>query len=261
MKLAPKLLLIASILHLQNAIAQRITLTLPETEKPVVLRFEPMPRDQRNFRSIYIDAEGRSFHFVPKAPIARIPDNREEKLQRGLWDKVAGLELHRSRYFFQGKYGVESNPHTLLFFVSEPGIGASPLFVIGFSDDGAPYKVLEQNALDLYSFQSTGDGDAFIIGKATMSQVMAGDGSNGSKTPYATTYDPFSVFIVHSLSQAQYSLDASMKYNRAHYVWAGPHSREDYAVLFNVPGHPKIMGSPASKVQALLGSNGNSTVQ
>jgi hypothetical protein len=262
MKLVLKLLLITSIVHAQNAFAQHAALVLPETEKRISLRFEPTSGAQGNFRSIHIDSEGRSFHFVPRTPIARIPETSEETLRTGLWDKVSGLKLDISRYFFHGEYSVDSKPHTLLFFVSEAGASdAGPLFVLGFSTDGTPYKVLERDEFDLYRFQSTGEGSALIIGKATMSQVMGGDGSNGSKTPYATTYDPFSVFVVHGLSQAQYSLSASAKYNQAHYVWAGPHSREDYAVIYNLPGHPNIMGAPASRVDALLGGNRSSTAR
>ena len=127
--------------------------------------------------------------------------------------------------------------------------------MLGFSADGTPYKVLESKEFDPTSFQQTYNGDALIVGKASLSQVMAGDGSNNSKTPYATTYDPFSVFIIHNLSKAEYSLAESRKYNQEHYVWAGPRTREDYAVLYNLPSHRRLMGAPASRVAALLGAN------
>jgi hypothetical protein len=256
MKVAFKVLAPILIVQLQIAVAQRVSLILPETEKSITINFEPASGARDNFRSFRIASDGRSFRFAPKAPVARIPTSPEEKLQRGLWDKISGLQLHSSRYFFRGEYSADSKPHTLLFFVSEGGASdAAPLLVLGFSADGAPYKVFESKEFDPICFQSTGHGDALIIGKASLSQVMAGDGSNDSKTPYATTYDPFSVFVIHNLSRAEYSLIESRKYNKEHYVWAGPRTREDYAVLYNLPGHRKPIGAPASRVEALLGAN------
>lgn len=252
MKLALKVL--AVIFCAQPTFAQHATLVLPETGKSISLSFELMPGKQGNFRSIRVASGGDNFHFALKTPITRIPANAAEQLHSGVWNKVPGLQLDGSRYFFRGEYSADSKPHTLLFFVGEPG-ASNPgrLFVLGFTGDGTPYKVLERNNLDILSFQSSEDSNAFIVGKATMSQVMAGDGGNGSKTPYATTYDPFSVFVVHGPSQAKYSLRESRKYNEAHYVWAGPHSREDYAVLYNLPGHKKLVGAPASRIEAILG--------
>jgi hypothetical protein len=241
------------------ALAQRATITIPETGKSIVLSFEPAPQTNNDFQSIHVKAEGKSFTFVTRNPIARIPDTPGERLQRGLWDKVSGLQLDPSRFFFRGEYTADSKPHTLLFFVSQPGIEAAPLFVLGFSDDGTPYKVLERNALDLSHFKGDDQGNAVIIGKATMSQVMYGDGSNGSKTPYATTYDPFSVFIVHASSFAEYSLTESQSYNQQHHVWAGPESREDYAVIYNLPGHSKPFGAPASHIDTLLRATRSTT--
>jgi len=247
---------IACIAHSLPVIAQHVTFVLPETENNIVLSFEPLSEGQHNFRSIHIESGGDNYRFMPKIPVARIPVSHDEKLQTGLWDKVSGLKIHPSHYFFVGKYTANSQSHTLLFFVSVPGASdAAPLFVLGFSTEGRPYKVLERSGLDLYAFKASNNENAFIIGKATMSQVISGDGSNGSKTPYVTTYDPFSVFVVRNLSIAEYSLGESRKYNRQHYVWAGPNSREDYAVLYNVPGHPKPMGAPASHVTVLLGTN------
>jgi hypothetical protein len=255
-KFAFKLLASIFIVHLQTAVAQRVHLKLPETQRNITVSFEPVSGSKDNFRLIHIDSDGRSFRFAPKAPVARIPTSPEERLQRGIWDKISGLQLHSSRYFFHGEYSSDSKPHTLLFFVSEAGASdAAPLLVLGFSADGRPYKVLEREEFDPTSFQATDRGDALIIGKATMSQGMGGDDSNGSKTPYATTYDPFSVFVIHNLSRAEYSLIESRKYNQEHYVWAGPRSREDYAVLYNLPGHRKPMGAPASRVETLLGAN------
>jgi hypothetical protein len=253
-----KLLTMIFLAHIHPASAQRVTLVLPETGKSISLKFEPVPQSRDNFGAIEIDSEGKKVRFLPKNPIARIPVSPQEAVRSGLPNKINGLQLHPSRYFFRGEYTANSQPHTLLFFISYltqsgPNDG-DPLFVIGFSSDGIPRKVFEHEGLDVTSFQPTGQNSAFIIGKTALSEVMAGDGGNGSIAPYATTYDPFSVFVLKGESQAVYSLDASRNYNRAHYVWAGPHSREDYAVLYNLPHHSGLVGAPASRVDALLGT-------
>jgi hypothetical protein len=242
-------------LHPPTAVAQRAMIVPPEIGKSISLTFEPALHSAGNFRSIEINSVGGSFHFVPKVPIARIPEDADEKLSRGLWDKVSGLRLDPSHFFFRGEYISDAQPHTLLFFVSEPvASDASPLFVIGFSYVGEPYKVLELDNLNLTAFQQAGDNTAIIIGKQSLSEVMGESGAERAGHPYATTYDPFSVFIVHVEGKANYSLAASRRYNEEHYVWAGPHSREDYAVFYNLPKHPKPFGAPASRVDELLGS-------
>jgi hypothetical protein len=254
-----KLLLIVFAAQVHAATAQRVILVLPETGKSISIKFEPMPRGQDNFRAIEIDSEAKRVRFLPKSPIARIPADPQEAIRTGLPHKIHGLQLDPSRYFFRGEYTANSLTHTLLFFISYltpygPNDG-DPLLVIGFSSNGDPYKILEHKGLDVTSFQPTGEDSALIIGKTALSEVMAGNGGNGSTEPYATTYDPYSVLVVHGESPAVYSLDASRNYNREHYVWAGPKSREDYAVLYNLPHHSGLVGAPASRVNSLLGSN------
>ena len=236
------------------ALAEHASITVPNVGQ-VTLDFQPAPHGAGNFRSIAINSVGKTFRFVPKVPVAQIPADADDRQSRGLWDKVPGLRLDPSRFFFRGEYISDSQPHTLLFFISEAGASdASPLFVVGFSYVGVPYEVLQLGKFDITAFQRAGDNTALIIGKQTLSQVMGGDGGNGSKAPYATTYDPFSVFIVHVEGSAYYSLAASRRYNQQHYVWAGPHSREDYAVLYNLPGHSKPFGASASHADNLLSS-------
>jgi hypothetical protein len=243
------------ILALQiNTAAQRVTITPPEVGKSITLTLQPEPHSADNYYSIEINAGGRIFHFTPKAPIAKIPTTESERVSRGLWDTVPGLHLDSSRFFFRGEYISDSQRHTLLFFVSEAGASdASPLLVLGFSSAGEPYKVLEATTLDLTAFIGSSDSTPSIVGKATLSQIMGGNGGNGSKAPYATTYDPYSVYIVRVDGAAGYSLAASRSYNQQHYVWAGPHSREDYAVFYNLPGHTKPFGAPATRLNKLLG--------
>jgi hypothetical protein len=247
------ILAIAFPLFIPAALAEHTSIIVPNVG-PVLLDFRPAPHSMGNFSSVKIESAGNTVVFTPKNPIAHIPSDRKEKLSRGLWENPSGLRIDPSRFFFRGEYTSDSEPHTLLFFISEGYASeAPPLLVIGFSYVGEPYKVLELDEFDMTAFQKASDNTALIIGNATLSQVMGGDGGNGSKAPYATTYDPFSVFIVPTEGNAYYSLEDSRRYNQQHYVWAGPHSREDYAVLYNLPGHPKPMGAPASRVEALLG--------
>jgi hypothetical protein len=235
-------------------IAQHASITVPNIGV-VSLDFKPAADDPGNFASFKVTSAGKSVEFTPKNPIANIPADRKEKLSRGLWENPTGLQLDPSRFFFRGEYTSDSQPHPLLFFISEGyASDAPPLFVVGFTYLGEPYKVLELEDFLLTAFQPGGDNTAFIIGKESLSQVMGGDGGNGSKAPYATTYDPYSVFVAHVEGKATYSLAESRRYNGEHYVWAGPHSREDYAVLYNLPKHPRPLGAPASRIDALLGS-------
>lgn len=234
----------------QCANAQSAKLLLPETnhEATVILT---KPGVQGSFRSLTIVSNEKPTMFTPKNPVVRIPVTAGEKLERGIWTDIAGLKLHSSRNFLQGSYKIDSQSHTMLFFLGEAGTGAAPVFVVGFTDDGKPFKVLDQTEFDVTSLEPSSDG-ALIVGKTSLSEVMSGDGGNGSKTPYATTYDPFSVYIVRPSIPAAYSLEASRAYNEKNYVWAGPKVREDYAVLYNIPGHHKPFGAPASKINELL---------
>jgi hypothetical protein len=248
-------LLVLLISASQLAFAQQTAFRLPETGQDITLSFHPVSGRKDSFDSIDVISTGKHFHFSAKNTVARIPSNAEARRLDGFRVDIPGLRLHPSRYFLVGKYGADSDVHTLLFFVGLVGASnAAPSLVLGFSATGDPYKVLERVYLDVSSFQPTTDGTALIVGKETLSQVMAGDGGNGSTKPYATTYDPFSVFTVQPTRKAEYSLVESRTYNQAHYVWAGPKSREDYAVFYNLPHHPKLVGAPASCIDALLGA-------
>jgi hypothetical protein len=82
---------------------------------------------------------------------------------------------------------------------------------------------------------------------------MSGDGREGSIAPYATTYDPNSVYVLSpSSGEASYSLSASQAYNKVHYVWHGPEASENYAVLYNIPGHSGLIGAPASQAEKIV---------
>ena len=254
MRIASQLLAILLMLPTPIALAQHVSITVPNIGR-VSLNFQPEPNSAGNYKSVKIQSAGKTVLFTPKNPIANIPVDRKEKLSRGLWEAPSGLRLDSSHFFFRGDYTSDSQPHTLLFFISEGYASeAPPLFVIGFTYMGEPYKVLELENCLLTGFQYANDNTAHIIGKRSLSQVMAGEYGSGPNIPYATTYDPFSVFIVRVEGEATYSLAATRLYNQQHYIWAGPHSREDYAVFYNLPKHPKPFGTPASRVDELFGS-------
>jgi hypothetical protein len=255
MKIFPKLFVLL-ISAAQLTIAQRANFTLPETGKVVTISFEPASARTDSYTSVDVISAGNRFHFFAKNTMAQFAATAEERRADGSAIDIPGLKLHPSRYFLVGKYGTDTEVHSLLFIVGLAGASdAAPLLVLGFSATGNPYKVLEREHLDVTSFQSVPDGTALIVGKETLSQVMAGDGGNGSTKPYATTYDPFSVFTVATEDKAEYSLVESRTYNQKHYVWAGPKSREDYAVFYNLPHQSKLVGAPASRIDALLGAN------
>ncbi|RSL16163.1 hypothetical protein EDE15_1673 [Edaphobacter aggregans] len=254
MRILLKLLLLLSASQL--ALAQRATFTLPETGQVITFSFHPVSDPSDNFDSVDVTSADKHFHFPAKNTVARFPATAKERRAEGFWIDIPGLKLHPSRYFLVGNYGTATDVHSLLFFVGAAYASeASPLLVLGFSATGEPYKVLERQYLDVTSFQLAPDGTPLIVGKDALSEVMRGDGGNGSAKPYATTYDPFSVFTLRSGEKAVYSLEESRNYNLKHYVWAGPHSREDFAVFYNIPGHPKPLGAPISRAETLLGGS------
>ena len=105
------------------------------------------------------------------------------------------------------------------------------------------------------TFEQHDEDPPLIIGKRNLSEVFGGEGYNGDKRPYATTYDPYSVYVVKPNLPANYSLEESRLYNEQHYVWAGPKSREDYAVIWNVKGKPNPFGVQAKQLDSILATS------
>jgi len=240
-------------LNTMSATAQHATFVLPETGNVMTVRLSNPDPDQRGFRSLDFVNTRSTAHFTPNNPMACIPNDAQARLETGLWQQISGTQLDNSRCFFRGLYTAGSRRHTLLFFISEGyASNASPILIIGFTADGKPYKVLERDELDVTSFQTTDQNDALIIGKPTLTEVMFGDGGNGSKSPYATSYDPFAVYVVREGEPAKFSLLETKRYNLQHYVWHGPAMSEDWAVVFNLRGHPKRFLAPVSKLDAFF---------
>lgn len=202
------------------------------------------------FHGLEFRLAGQLTRMAPKHPVVCVPRDRAGLLSSGTLQRIGGAPLDASRCFFRAEFVDANGVHTLLLLLGEAAASnPAPLLVIGFRPDGRPYKALELDALDVSAVEMQPTG-ARLIGRPTLPQVIGGEGV-GPK-PYALTYDPYAVYLLSAGGAATYSLEESQHYNEAHYVWAGPKSREDFAVLYNVPGHPKPFGAPANKVSALL---------
>ncbi|MBS1813357.1 MAG: hypothetical protein JSS87_00610 [Acidobacteria bacterium] len=164
-----------------------------------------------------------------------LSNSRQQQLETGLPMGITGLQKHPSGHFFIGRYKTGEQARALLFFLGQP-FASSPghLLIVGFSSDGKPYVVFDKEEYELYAFR-TDKSKAKLIGKATMSEAVLGDAED---EPQIATYDPYSVFLINANGRAELSQEESETYNRLHYVWAGPKSREDYYVLFRAGRRP-----------------------
>jgi hypothetical protein len=239
-----------AILLAAPALAQSTKFFLPETGATITLSFTPDKQFPEDFRTIVIRSSGMTTRFTAHDQMIRIPATRQERKEAFIWSADAsGLKIHPSHYFLVGQYSVDAKPHTLLFFLSDATASdAAPLLIIGFSDQGVPFKLFERQ-YELTSFEPTDTG-ALITGNESISQAMCDSGD--PHAPSSTSYDPFSIFLVQPNAKPVYQLDASRDYNLKHYVWAGPHSSEATAVIYNLPGHPKIFAVPVARHDKLM---------
>ena len=236
------------------AMAQSTTLKLAEINANITLSLVPDKQFPKDFRTIVIRSSGTTTRLTANDQIIRIPATREERKSAFIWSADApGLKLDPSRYFLVGTYTVDAKPHTLLFFLSDAAASdATPLLVIGFSDTGKPFKIFERQ-FELTAFERA-NGGALMIGNETISQGVCG--TSDPKAPSATTYDPYSVFLIKPDQSPRYLLDASRAYNRKHYVWAGPKMSESISVIYNLPGHPNAFAASNSRADLLLAKAG-----
>jgi hypothetical protein len=228
------------------------TLHLPETGGDVSIQCASIVRDgNEEFRTITLTFAGHTSRLVATNGLSYLKTPiKGAGIQPA--DPIRGLAIDRSRLFFTGHYSSEGKSHTVLVFVGSSGLNGSPLFVVGFHDDGTPYKLLELDQYNMYAFAQKENDPPQIIGKHSMSEVFRTEGYSGDKKPYATTYDPYSIYVVRPNLPANYSLEESKLYNQHHYVWAGPKSREDYAVVWNVKGKPNPFGAQAKRLDEIL---------
>lgn len=161
-----------------------------------------------------------------------------------------GFVRDKSGYF----YLIVNHDRTFLIFIGH-SFTSSPgsVFVIGFTPDGASYLVLNLRAFRLQEFDSAAVHPA-IIGRRTTAQLAPGSPAKSSTQPYAATYDPYAVYRLPARGEdhADYSIADSIHYNDLHYCWVGPESSDDFAVLFNIPGHAKPFPVPASQAAIVL---------
>jgi hypothetical protein len=227
------------------------TIHPPELPQSIQLIFETA--DTRDgFTRIRFLSEENSYTLSAKYGLRRLNTPGDPRASTPDFN-VPNLPFDKSRYFRIGHYTDAIGEHTLLFFMGE-GIAsdACAMLVIGFDTKGQPYKLLEKETMEVTSFLQQAGKSALIVGKPTLSQVV-GNIDNPTSGPYATTYDPFAVYVLPATAgKAVYSLEESRLYNQQHYVWAGPHSSETTFVYYNIPKHRKPFAAPANDVNKLV---------
>ena len=208
-----------------------------------------------DFNEVVFRIGSRTFRFNTITPQVRLkpslfnpPDD---------FSKVHGVSVDATGYFLRGRYDSGSGDRTLLFFIGLPsGSDSNPgsLLVLSFRSDCTPYQVFQSGTFGLTSFETDSSGVPVLVGRHSLSQVMAGaDGAWQSGNPYATTYDPYSVYrIGPAEAPAKYSLEDSEKYNRAHYCWAGPQMSEAKAVAYNLSGRKEVECMSADRARNLI---------
>ncbi len=246
--------------------AQTEQLEIAELHTVATLTFEPVAGSPSPYLAVNVDSAqtnpspaiavtvdclGHHERFLRTADhaILPIPRNDKEQLETGVPQRVHGLRQDPSRLFF-----TTTKPRTLLFFFSEAEAGEpGALYVLGFHPDGSPYRVLVAANFDLRSVEYGPAAEVRIIGTPSASEVYGNDPDDTSaNAPYAATYDPYTVYLVHGDNAAVSSLPLSKAYNLRHYVWAGPAMSEKIAVLYNLPGHRRPFVAPDSQVSDLL---------
>ncbi len=227
-----------------------VRILLPETNQRISISLTDHQHSNDRYSLISMRSNGITTQIPSRYGIIRIPLTKVQRKDQFIWAAdTPGLRLDPTGDFLIGQYTTAGKQHMLLFFLSESyASDATPLLVIVFSSHGQPFKVFERE-FEPSSFQQTDDG-ALLIGKETVSQGICIASQPGA--PSASTYDPYSVFRLAPGSKAMYLPEASRLYNQKHYVWAGPKMREDFTVIRNLPGHPKIFGVSSAKAARLL---------
>jgi hypothetical protein len=225
----------------------------PEFSQPIQLTFEAVS-SHREFTRIRFRSANSTYIINSAYSLRRLntPGDKEADIPDF---NIPNLSFDKSRYFRIGHYQDANGPHTLLFFMGE-GYASDPCsaLVVGFDVKGHPYKVLEKETFEVTAFLPPVDGKSpRIVGKPTLSEVLSNVRDDSTSRPYATTYDPFAVYIVPAApAKAIYSLEESRLYNQQHYVWRGSHSSETTLVYYNVPNHQKPFAAPAANLDKII---------
>ncbi len=233
-----------------SAQAQTVTLPIPELHTTATLTFEPDNEHKETYRAVTVDCNGHRERFLrkPGNTIFRIPPPGAEFSDTGVPSSVRGLTVAPSRLFL-----TSPAPRTLIFFISQAGASdADALYVLGFHPDGTPYRVLVKDHLDPFKVEVGPGTDVRIYGAPALSEVVAGEGGNGSRKPYATSYDPREVYVVHEDAAAVLSPALTAEWNRRNDVWALGKNQDNYTAVYNLPGHKSPVGATQQQADELI---------
>ena len=209
--------------------------------------------DPGEFNRITIQIGTQTFQFHTETPQIRLKPSVLNPPED--YTKLKSVSVDASGYFLRGNYYFGSAERPLLLFfgwpyASDPG----SLLVLGFGSDCSPYQILQSENFELTALQRDPTGFITLIGKHSLSQVMAGaDGAWLNGKPYATTYDPYSVYRIDPVAgSAKFSLEDSRLYNQTHYCWAGPQMSEAKAVVYNRAKKNEIECMSANRARDLI---------
>lgn len=217
-------------------IVLRAKLSIVGCTQPVALTLRRVPNlVPEDFDQIIFRVGARAYHFHTAMPQMRLRPSVLNPPED--YAKLKGISIDKTGYFLRGKYRSGTGERPLLLFLgwpyaSDPG----SLLIFGFRSGCIPYQAFQTDNFELRSLQTDSSGFTVLVGSHSLSQVMAGaDGAWMNGKPYATTYDPASVYRIKPMpeTEAIYSLEDSRKYNQGHYCWAGPHTSETEAVVYN----------------------------
>lgn len=237
----------------------RTKLSVNGCSQPMTLLLRAVPTkqfdiDPGDFDQIVFTIGAQSFRFNTTMPQMRLQPSDLNPPED--YAKLKGISIDRTGYFLRSGYHTNIGDRPLLLFLgwpyaSDPG----SLLIFGFRSDCTPYLVFHSDNFELQSLQTDSSGYSVLVGKHSLSQVMAGaDGAWLTGKPYATTYDPYSVYKIGLAVEAKaiYSLQGSQSYNQAHYCWAGPKMSEAKAVVYNRTRKNQIECMSASRARNLI---------
>lgn len=202
---------------------------LAEIGEDIRVRIQPLGDDgEAEFRTIHFIEHGHEQVIVSRNKLSCFDLPGMNGIHPGL--PIEGMTKDPNKFFFIGHYGTGGN-HTVLAFQGDSMMDPAPVLVVGFRDDGTPFKVLERDTLDPSALLPQADGTALLVGRPTTAQAYGPEPDDPKRDPSAATYDPFAVYVIAPNRSANYSLEESRRYNLKNYAWAGPQMSENLAVI------------------------------
>lgn len=245
-----------TISHAQAAtIVLRAKLSIAGCTPPIALTLRRAPNlAPEDFDQIVFRVGAHTLQFNTATPQMRLRPSVLNPPEN--YAKLKGISVDKTGYFLRGKYRSGTGERALLLFLGWPyASNPGSLLVLGFHSGCIPYRIFQADNFELLALQTDSAGFTVLIGDHSLSQVMAGaDGAWMTGKPYATTYDPASVYRIKPMpeTEAIYSLEDSRKYNQAHYCWAGPHMSETKAVVYNRTKKGQIECMSASRAIGII---------